>query len=283
MKASRLLATFALGLSVASAWPKWLPEADSLMVRADDGDSTDAPQETPAPTSAKETDNDAKETEAKTTERNLNTATAPNTKETGTATGTNKSGSKGSSTKSASHKTYNAEDPAGSVVMVTPVTTTGTPIYKIKDFVTFGWSYTNLQGKPTAVDVLLSCSAASETWTLTSNMTFQSSASYVWDSRVQATAVESPLLTELYTLIIVDAGSSVSATPEAGYLAPFAGLTFGMYKPAQYIPLSEWHCSTCNAALGGFDTRAVGLALGMSAVTVLSFTWFVTGFGVALF
>jgi hypothetical protein len=38
MKASRLLATFALGLSVASAWPKWLPEADSLMVRADDGD-----------------------------------------------------------------------------------------------------------------------------------------------------------------------------------------------------------------------------------------------------
>lgn len=278
MKATRLLTALAVGLSVAAAWPEWLPEPDSLMVRQDDGESSETAKET-GTTAAP-----SKETEAsQTTNRNLNTATAPDTK---TATGTNTSGSKtGSKTgsKSATRTTYSADEPAGSVVMVTPVTTTGTPIYKISDYVTFGWSYTNLQGKPTAVDVILSCSAATETWTLTANMTFQTSAAYVWDSKEQATAVESPLLTEMYTLIIIDADSSVSATAEAGYLAAYSGLTFGMYKPAKYTPLSEWHCGTCNSALGGFDSRAFSLAIGMSAVTVLSFTWFVTGFGVGLF
>lgn len=176
---------------------------------------------------------------------------------------------------------YNEQDPAGSVVMVTPAITMGSQLYKIKDYVTFGWNYTNLQGTPTAIDVLAACSKASNTWTLTQNMTFETAGSFTWDTGAyQATAVQSPLLTEEYTLIIYDAESSVSATAEAGYLAPFTGFKFGLYLPKPYQPLGEWKCSTCSAGVSATDRRALGAALAMSVLTVLSFTWFVTGLGV---
>jgi hypothetical protein len=169
-------------------------------------------------------------------------------------------------------------DPAGNVVMVTPAITMGSQLYKIGDYVTWGWNYTNLQGPPTAIDVLVSCSKASNTWTLTQNMTFATEASYTWDTNAyQQTAIQSPLLTEEYTLLIYDAESSVSATAEAGYLAPYSGFRFGLYVPKPYTPLGEWKCVTCSAGVSDMDRRALGAALIMSVVTVLSFTWFVTG------
>jgi len=187
------------------------------------------------------------------------------------------SGSKKTSA-TATHTDYDARDPAGSVVMVTPATTEGTQLYKIGDYVTWGWNYTNLQGAPTAIDVLVSCSAATETWTLTQNMTFATLGSYTWDTGAyQQTAVASPLLTEEYTLVIYDADSSVSATAEAGYLGPYTGFTFGMYEGQSYTPLSEWTCATCSAAMGDTEKRVIGFAVSMAAVTVLSFTWFVAG------
>jgi hypothetical protein len=163
--------------------------------------------------------------------------------------------------------------------MVTPAATLGTQLYKIGDHVTWGWNYTNLQGTPTAINVMVSCAKASQTWTLTSNMTFATAGSYVWDTKEQATAVQSPLLTEQYTLYIFDAESSVSATPEAGYLGAFSQFTFGMYAPQPYTPLNEWNCATCSAAMSETDRRVLGFALSMSVITFLSFTWFVTGFG----
>jgi hypothetical protein len=237
--------------------------------------NSDHPSQTGEPT-AEPTGETTAEPSGEDSGDDLNTAVAPSSTRGGHRTGTQ------SGDDEPTRVEFAPEDPAGSVVMMTPATTTGTPIFKIRDFVTFGWSYTNLQGTPTAIDVILSCSAATETWTLTSNMTFQTSASYVWDSNVQATAVESPLLTEMYTLIIADADTGPSATAEAGYLAVFSNLRFGLYHPARYTPLSEWECGTCNAAVPGLDKNAMRLALGMSAITVFSFTWFVTGFGVLL-
>jgi hypothetical protein len=174
---------------------------------------------------------------------------------------------------------FDPRDPAGNVVMITPAATLGTQLYKIGDFVTWGWNYTNLQATPTAINVLVSCSKASETWTLTSNMTFATIGSYTWDTNAQATAVESPLLTEQYTLIIYDADAAITDTPQAGYLGTFSQFSFGMYTPQPYTPLNEWNCATCNAAMPSIDKRAVGLALSMSTITFLSFTWFVTGLG----
>lgn len=163
--------------------------------------------------------------------------------------------------------------------MLTPAPTAqGVNLYKIGDHVTWGWNYTNLQAPPTAIDILVSCSTASETWTLTTNMTFETQGSFTWDTEQQATAVQSPLLVEEYTLIIYDAASSISATPVAGYLGTFEGFTFGMYTPQPYTPLSSWNCATCSAALSETERRALGFALSMSVITVLTFTWFVTGF-----
>jgi hypothetical protein len=118
------------------------------------------------------------------------------------------------------------------------------------------------------------------TWTLTQNMTFETPASFTWDTgEFQQTNAANPLLSAEYTLVIIDSDSSVTATAEAGYLAPFTGFRFGMYIPKQATPLSEWHCATCSAALGAMERRAVGVAAAMSVLTVLSFTWFVVGFG----
>jgi len=163
--------------------------------------------------------------------------------------------------------------------MITPAITMGTQLYRIGEYVTWAWNYTNLQANPTAVDVVVSCPKATQTWTLTSNMTFQSQGSYTWDTNAQATAVQSPLLTEQYVLIIHDSDADITAVPSAGYLGTFNQFRFGMYKSQDYQPLDQWNCATCNtnAAVPGLDKRAVGLAVSMSLVTLLSFTWFVTG------
>jgi len=179
---------------------------------------------------------------------------------------------------------FNPEDPAGGVEMITPAATAPLQLYKIGDTVTWVWNYTNLQGPPTAVDVLASVSTASRTYTLTQNMTFATQASYTWDTGAfQSDNKGNQLITEQYTLIIFDAESSISATPEAGYLGTFQQFTFGMYSPQPYTPLaSGWSCASCSAAVSDTDKRAIGFALAMCVVTVLSFTWFVTGLGVAL-
>ncbi len=168
--------------------------------------------------------------------------------------------------------------------MITPAATAAMQLYKIGDFVTWGWNYTNLQATPTAIDLLASCSFASRTFTLTQNMTFQTHGSYTWDTGAfQSDNVASPLLTEEYTLILYDAESSVSATAEAGYLGTFEGFTFGLYATQSYTPLADgWTCATCSGAMSDMEKRAVGFALTMSIITVLSFTWFVTGMRLTL-
>lgn len=152
-------------------------------------------------------------------------------------------------------------------------------LYKIGDYVTWGWNYTNLQATPTAIDILATCSFASRMFTLTQNMTFDKQGSYTWDSGAyQSGHISSPLLTEEYNLIIYDSDSSISAGAEAGYLGTFEGPKFGLYAAQSYTPLNDgWTCATCSGALSPTERRAIGFALAMSLVTVLSFTWFVTG------
>jgi len=166
--------------------------------------------------------------------------------------------------------------------MMTPAVASGEQYFKIGDFVTFGWNYTSLQATPTAINVLASCSANSQTYTITMNQTVANNTGAVtWDTgNYQATAVQNPLLTETYTLVIYDAASSISATAEAGYLAVYDSYTFGMYTPQAYTPLNEFQCATCSGALSDMERRALGMLFGMCCLTVLSFTWFVSGTGI---
>ncbi|KAK0723069.1 hypothetical protein B0T26DRAFT_674684 [Lasiosphaeria miniovina] len=266
-------------VSAWSSWPRWLPELDSLIVRRDDSSSSSHTSATPTGNPTSTPTNSGKHTPPSATSVNLNTGGITKSK-TGSATETGtRSGGSDSDSSEPTHTEFNPVDPAGNVVMVTPALTDGTQLYKIDEPVTWVWNYTSLQGTPTAIDVLVSCSVATRTWTLTQNMTFATQAAFTWDTSQYA---ENELLTERYTLVIYDAESSISAPPEAGYLSPFTGFTFGMYQKRPYQDLGEWKCATCSGAMSGMDNRAVGAAMVMSIATVLSFTWFVAGFGALL-
>ncbi|KAI0460403.1 hypothetical protein F5B21DRAFT_451636 [Xylaria acuta] len=280
MKSPQQILTIALALSpLAAAWSQWLPDIDSLVVRQDDGSSSQEDQPTKTPTPQDSASDDAPE----------QTSTPKPTKSgesdddgSATMTGTSKGGSK-TPTKSSSpkHTTFNVLDPAGGVAMIEPPTTAAMTLYRIDNSepITWKWNYTSLQGKPSAVDVLISCSKATATWTLTQNMTFAPTATFTWDSnKFQQEQIGNQLPVEKYTLLIHDSEAAFTDTPDPGYLAPYAGFQFGLYTAKPYSNLNSWNCITCSAAPGGpLDRQVLGFALSMTLLTVLSFTWYVTG------
>lgn len=117
--------------------------------------------------------------------------------------------------------------------MLTPASTAQTTYYKVGDEVTFGWNYTSLSIPPHAVDVYVTCTANSATYTVSNNMTFHSSAKVVWDTKPEKTG-DNPLLTDQYTLVIHDAAKDVTQVASAGYLGAYQQFTFGMYTPQPY-------------------------------------------------
>lgn len=255
---------------LAAAWPSWLPAVDALVARQDSETSGEASaSQTPTATgtgssrqSSTRSSNTEETSAATTGGRDLNTAKVP----TGSQTATRS-------------RTTSVDDtaPGGGIVMITPAPNAGLNLYKIGSNVTFGWNYTNLVIKPTAVDVLASNSAANRIWTLTANMTYEDEASYTWDTEAQATDFQAPLLTDQYTLIVHDSDAEVTGAARPGFLATSNQFTFKLYKPQDYVPLSEWKCPTCSAAPPSLNSKGMPLIIGMSAATVLSFTWFVTG------
>ncbi|KAI1426042.1 hypothetical protein F5Y12DRAFT_318795 [Xylaria sp. FL1777] len=281
MKSPQHILTFALALSpLAAAWSEWLPAIDSLVVRQDDASSSqgDQPTKTPSPGSSATSVVSQETGSAKPTQTNKGDGSS-----TGTTT-TTKSGtgtSKTSKTTGAKHTTFNALDPAGGVAFLDPPVTAAMTLYRIDntDPITWKWNYTSLQGTPSAIDVLISCSKATATWTLTQNMTFAPTATFTWDSnKFQQEQIGNQLPVEQYTLLVHDAAGSFTDTPEAGYLAPYAGFQFGLYTAKPYENLNQWKCATCSAAPGGpLERQALGFAVTMTLLTVLSFTWYVTG------
>ncbi|RYP48831.1 hypothetical protein DL768_005339 [Monosporascus sp. mg162] len=281
----RQLLTVAVALSpLASAWSNLLPDVGALVVRQDNPTTTAGSTADPTSDNNSErtttTDQDRTTTESasptgdETTTRRGPTTTNLNTG--GTRTGTRS----GSDSSEPTRTTFDPIDGAGSVVMVTPGITDGFQLYKIENPtpITWVWNYTSLQGTPTAIDVKVSCSVASATWTLTQNMTFRSPATFTWDTNNFETPGQDELLTEQYTLLVHDSDGSPTDQAEPGYLAPFDGFRFGLYHKGEYKPLNEWDCVTCSAANGDLDRKALGFAVSMSAITVLTFTWYVAGF-----
>lgn len=263
--------------TAAWPWPRWLPELDVLIVRQDSGNGTTA--KSAAATTGKATGKASSfvPTPTKTLVSAGKTTTlfateAPSATE----------GSDANKTTATGHTSYDARLPAGGVSMLTPAAISGQQYFKVGDFVTFGWNYTSLKATPTAVNVMATCTQNQQLYTIAANVTVANATNAVtWDTGgYQATAVTDPLLTNIYTLVIYDAESSISATAEAGYLAVQDTYTFGMYVPQSYTPLSDFICATCNGALGPMEKRALGMMLGMCMLTALSFGWFVNGLGV---
>lgn len=178
---------------------------------------------------------------------------------------------------------FDARNPAGQVVMLTPAPSLGLQLFKIGEYMTMGWNYTNVLAHPTAINVLATNTINSQTYTLTTNMTYTASGgSFTWDTQAYVTgeaARETPLLTAEYTLIIHDAdGPAVGGIPEAGYLQPFSGLVFGLYEPRPYVPLAggQWICATCSSpALGRSDlvSRGAAVVVAAAAAAIVAFVW----------
>ena len=149
------------------------------------------------------------------------------------------------------------------------------------DNVTFAWNYTSLLATPTALNIYASCAANRVTYTMAANQTVGNSTGVVtWDTSVYSTAAVG-LITDTYTLVIYDADSAISAVPQAGYLAPYAQYTFGMYSPQPYTPLADgYQCATCSGALSDMERRALRFVFGMGIITILSSLWFMGGLNI---
>jgi len=269
-------------LTAAWPWPRWLPEMDSLIARQDSGNnSQNSTQTTPA---SKTDSSPPKQTDSTTVKSISNTNTVtPTGKQSDTqASGTNTNSKGASTTKKPQSSVFDARLPAGGVSIISPNALSGSQYYKIGDLVTFAWNYTSLLATPTAINIVATCTANQQLYTLAANQTVSNATGAVtWDTGAyQSTALSAPLLTETYTLIIYDAASSISATAQAGYLAVYNQFKFSMYLPQPYVPLGEYICATCSGALGDMERRALGMVLGVGAITILSFTWFVGGSGV---
>ncbi len=167
------------------------------------------------------------------------TAASKKAKASGTAAATSGAAASASGTQKAAATTQSVNPvlPAGGVNMITPSALAQTTYYKIGDYVSFAWNYTSLSITPSKVDVLVSCSANSATYTLKSNSSFEKTGSIVWDTSPDITGT-APLLTETYTLVIYDAQKAITDVPSAGKLGVSDDFTFGMYIPQKYTPLS---------------------------------------------
>lgn len=119
--------------------------------------------------------------------------------------------------------------------MITPSALAQSTYYKIGDQLTFAWNYTSLSITPSKIDVMVSCSANSATYTISNNASFAKTGSVVWDTLPDVTGT-APLLTETYTLVIYDAAEAVTAVAAAGELGVSKDFRFGMYIPQKYTP-----------------------------------------------
>lgn len=288
MRAATTLLPLAAGIGsfvpLVSAWPRWLPDVDSLVVRdspvdhpvlharqtnSDSKITTEAPKPT---ATGKGDEKDQTTTSKSRTRGSLNTA-KPETdddkkKETGTKTSSRKS-----------NKTIPPDAPPGGVEMIEPTAIPGaTELVKIGDYVDLKWNYTSLLSEPKYIDIILSCTRAAEPWTLTSNMSFATDASYLWNTDDTENDPDGArLLTEMYTLLIKDSEAEISEPAAPGVLGVAPAMTFGMYHKVPYTPLPDWECVGCNAASPGMGRGVTSAAYAMSLATVVGFTWFVTG------
>ncbi|KAL5612998.1 hypothetical protein BROUX41_003925 [Berkeleyomyces rouxiae] len=289
MKISTTLTRVAVGLasaaSVAQAWPSWMPPMDSLYVRQNDNSNVGV--NTAVASSSQADDNTASSVDAFTLSDQESTATGTDDSQ---STATRTSASRGASVTSqasrsssrasssgSSTRTVFTDAQAGGMSMISPQTAAFKPLYKAGDFYTWEWNYTNVRATPTAIDLILSCSSITQSWTLTSNMTWATPATFIWDSSQQANDAQKPLVPHNYTLIIKDSEDSITAAAEGGYLAVQSTFTFGIYTPAPYTPLADWECTTCIVGAASKSSSFVLPMVLTSLLITFGFTWFLNG------
>ncbi|KAI4729546.1 hypothetical protein E4T49_02673 [Aureobasidium sp. EXF-10728] len=205
---------------------------------------------------------------------------------TGKSTGNSSGSNKGTATtKSSKSKTYGVSAGYGGIAMITPDVYSSSSYYKVGQYITFAWNMTSLSVTPTALDIMASCAANNNMYTLAVNQTVNGSTGAVtWDTGdYQATATV-PLLTETYTLIIMDAAMpAVTATAVYGGLPVFSGHRFGMYTTQPYQNTSGndteiYTCITCKSAASSLERQPLAFIFGTVFITIATYTILVCGF-----
>ncbi|MCJ1350870.1 MAG: hypothetical protein MMC33_000851 [Icmadophila ericetorum] len=250
MQFSHFIFAFFLYVSLAAAWP-WPPslvqDAGLLLRRQNGGKEVSSSRQSASPS---QTNNAGSSNSASTGSSPSSAATitgsSPTDSGSGSASGSaptaapsSSTSNQPSNTNATATTTQIAVDPrlpAGGIEMLTPAAIAAPSYYKIGEPVTFGWNYTSLVVRPSAVDILVSCSANNAIYTLATNASVGSTGAVTWDTSAQETGAN-PLLTETYTLVIHDAAAAITAQPQAGYLATYDQFTFGMYLRQAYSPL----------------------------------------------
>jgi len=119
--------------------------------------------------------------------------------------------------------------------MITPAVFAGVQYYKVGDWVTLAWNYTSISIYPNHIDILATCTKNQATYTLAVNQSVEATGNTVmWDTGAYQATGTVQLLTEMYTLMVYDSESSVSAAPRPGYLGLANQFSFGMYTPQPY-------------------------------------------------
>ncbi|KAL2832472.1 hypothetical protein BDW59DRAFT_105437 [Aspergillus cavernicola] len=226
-----------------------------------DETATETTTETASSTSS--SDDDSEET---------NTASITSTSSGSTSTSTRTSSSNGTTS-------VDARLPPGGISMITPGPY-ATTYYMIGETLTFVWNYTSLSITPSAVNVIASCSLNSATYTISSNMTISPTQTVIWDTKKYQANATVPLLTATYTLIVYDEDKGIDDVAGAGELSSQVRNYFGMYISQSYEDLGNFVCATCSGAVSSTEAQGLKLAVGMAVVSIISFTWFASSFGV---
>ncbi|EEP77352.1 predicted protein [Uncinocarpus reesii 1704] len=258
-----------LASSVAASYPPERRRLNNGFVKRQDSETITDNTESSRPTRTTNTADPSDTETADSTETGTDDAskTGTNTKSTGTRT-----------TKSRV-TSVDPRSPPGGIKMITPAPTADSTYVKIGDFATFAWNYTSVKVTPSAIDVVAYCTKNKHYYTIAANQSMQETGIVTWDTSKYKTE-DVPLLTEIYTLLVYDVEVGPSDLPGPGRLGG-QGLKFGVYSPQPYTPLSKSECVTCldNGALSGTQQQALFFMFGMIAITICSFGWFASGFG----
>lgn len=132
--------------------------------------------------------------------------------------------------------------PNGGITVTEPQQTAAASYYKIAQgvSVTFGWNFTDVLRYPQSLVVAAYCSENSNTYTIASSLA-GTATQVIWspyDYDQNAVRSGQPQLIQAsYRLQILDErGLSVSAQP--GLFTPNTKVTFAMYQPLPYTPIS---------------------------------------------
>ncbi|KAJ7800223.1 hypothetical protein B0H14DRAFT_2387439 [Mycena olivaceomarginata] len=157
-------------------------------------------------------------------------------------------------------------NPPGFASITQPLQTV-TSFFKIAEnqMITIAWNLTSVLATPTSLTLSAVCDNGN---TYPVGPPVGASASVVWDIYSYNQANPGTKLAQAsYTLHMWD-DRGPTATARAGFMSPNTALSFAMYTPQAYTPLSSgWSCTGCSSALANRPALA-GVLLALLLVLV---------------